>query len=152
LRTGLDTAGSDHFPIFSTIGGSFNTRNVFLYKLKINNKDLMRLSHTLHDNFANLESIISEDTLKAYQQMEYHIKNHLYYSFFPSDSRIPRSCASRKRPPPPPWWNKTCQIAVDERKDTTRKYLTCPSLANFIEYKRIRSNCSKVLKKQKRLG
>jgi len=65
-HTGLDTAGSDHFLIFTTIGGSFSIRNVFLYKLKINKKDLMRFSHTLHDNFANL-SILSEDILKAYQ-------------------------------------------------------------------------------------
>jgi len=101
-RTGLDTAGSDHFPIFPTIGGSFSTKNVFLYKLKINKKDLMWLSYTLYDNFANLKSNLSEDTLKAYQQMEQHIKYYLY-SFFLSDSRFPRSCALRKRPPIPPW-------------------------------------------------
>jgi len=100
-RTGLDTAGSDHFPIFTTIDSNHSTRkNVFLHKLKINKKDLIRLSHSLHDNFINLESNLSEDTLEAYQQMEHHIKEHLY-SFFPPDSRIPRSCVSRKRPPPP---------------------------------------------------
>jgi len=82
---------------------------VFLYKLKINKKDLMQLSHILHNNFVNLESNLSEDTLKAYQQMEQHIKEHLY-SFFPLDSCLPRSRASRKRPPTPPWWNETCQI------------------------------------------
>jgi len=37
-RTGLDTAGSDHFPIFTTIGDNPSTKNVFLYKLKINKK------------------------------------------------------------------------------------------------------------------
>jgi len=83
--------------------------------------------------------------------MEQHIKYYLY-SFFPSDSRLPKSCALRKRPPTPPWWNETCQTAVDEHKVTTRKYLICLSLANFIVYKRVRSSCSKVLKKQKRLG
>jgi len=101
LHTGLDTAGNDHFPIFTTIGGNPSTKNVFLYKLKINKKDLVRLS-TLHDNFINSESNLSKDTLKAYQQLEHHIKEHLY-SFFPLDSHIPRSCVSRKWPPLPPW-------------------------------------------------
>jgi len=53
-RTGLDTAGSNHFSIFTTIGSNFNTRNVFLYKLKINKKDLALLYHSLLDNFNNL--------------------------------------------------------------------------------------------------
>jgi len=103
-RTGLDMAGSDHFPIFTTIGGNPSIKNVFLYKLKINKKDLIRFSHTLHDNFVSLESNLSEDTLKAYQQIEHHIKEHLY-SFFSADSRTPRDCVSPKRPPPSPRWN-----------------------------------------------
>jgi len=30
-RIGLDMAGSDHFPIFTTIGGSFNTKCILMY-------------------------------------------------------------------------------------------------------------------------
>jgi len=33
--------------------------------------------------------------------MEHHIKHHLYF-FFPSDLRLPRSCALRKWPLPLP--------------------------------------------------
>jgi len=140
--TGLDTADSDHFLIFTTIGSYPSSKKVFLYELKINKKDLILLSHILHDSFVNLEFNLSED--KAYQQMEHHIKEYLY-SFFPIDSRIPRSCISRKRPPSLPWWKRVNLQLMSAR--TTRKYLTFPSLANFIEYKRIRSSCSKVLKK-----
>jgi len=60
-------AGNDHFPIFTTIGGSFSTRNVFLYKLKINKKDLTLLYYSLYDNFIHLNSFPSEDTIEIYQ-------------------------------------------------------------------------------------
>jgi len=149
--TGLDTAGSDHFPIFTTIGGNFKIKKMFLYKLKINKKDLALLHHSLLDNLRSLNSILSENSLVAYQQLETKIKQQLY-AFFSSDSRLSRSCALRKYPAPPPWWNDKCQLAIEKRKDATRKCIISPTLTNFINYKHIRSTSSKILKKQKRLG
>jgi len=63
---GFDTLGSDHFPIFTTIGGKFCFRNIFLYKLKMSNKDLALLYQYLLSNIDNLKSNISEDPLVAY--------------------------------------------------------------------------------------
>jgi len=117
----------------------FCTKNVFSYKLKIIKKDLILLCHTLYDNFVNLKSNLSEDTLVAYLQMEQHIKNHLY-SFSLQYCILLRSCVLCKRPSFPPWWNEKCQLAINERKDATRKYLVHPSLANFIAYKCVRSS------------
>jgi len=148
---GFDALGSDHLPIFTTIGGKFCFRNIFLYKLKMNSKDLASLYQYLSNNIDNLKSSLSEDPLVTYTQTEQHIKNHLY-SFFPPKSRLPRSRVLRKRPPPPPRWNENCQKAVDERKKFTRNFLIHPSSDNFIAYKRARSSCSKILKKQKRIG
>jgi len=105
----------------------------------------------LCNSIETFKSLISDNSLLAYTQLESHIKNHLY-SFFPPKSRLPRSRVLRKRPPPPPWWNENCQKAVDERKKSTRNFLMHPSPDNFIAYKRARSNCSKILKKQKRIG
>jgi len=103
-HTVQDTAGSDHFPISTSISSCFNTKNIFLYKLKISKKDLSLLNHVLYDSLKNMKSNLPGDTLEAYQQVEQHI---LLYSFFPSDSHLPRSHALRKRPPPPSWWNET---------------------------------------------
>jgi len=81
-RTSTDAVGSDHFPIVTTIGGNFSSRNVFLYKLRISKKELTQLQLSLHNNFNSLNDTLSEDSLEAYQQLESHIKHHLY-SFFP---------------------------------------------------------------------
>jgi len=80
---GLDALDSDHFPIFTTIGGNFCFKNVFLYKLKINSKDLTLLYHTLSNNLDKLNATLSEDTLVTYMRIEQHIKNHLYSFFSP---------------------------------------------------------------------
>jgi len=80
-RTGLDTANSDHFPIFTTIDDNFSFKNIFLYKLNINKKDLALLYHTLHLQFPEVKDNLSEDTPIAYLQQ--HIKNHLYSFFLP---------------------------------------------------------------------
>jgi len=149
--TGSDTLGSDHLPIFTTIGGQFCFKKVFLYKLRVNSKDLILLCQLLSNSIDNLKSILSDDSLTVYTQTEQHIKNQLY-SLFPSDSRLPRSRVLNKRPPLPPWWNEKCQRAIDERKAVTRIYLKHPTPDNFNEYKRVRSSCSRILKKQKRIG
>jgi len=145
-NTGLDTLGSDHFPIFTTINGNFRFKSVFLYtgKLKINNNDLNTFYHTLCNSLENLKSILSESPLLAYTHLESHIRNH---SLFPPNSRLPRSRVLRQKPLPPPWWNEKCQLAVNERKEAINKYLAHPFPANFIAYKKIRSRCSKALKK-----
>jgi len=152
--TSIDTMGSDHFPVCTTIGDNFYVKNVFLYKLKISNNDLDLLYHSLCnsiDNFKNLNSDISDNPPLAYSHLESHIKNHLY-SFFPPGSRHPRSRSLRQKPPSPPWWNEKCQLAINERKESARRYLAHPSSTNFLAYKRIKSKCSKILKKQKKLG
>jgi len=51
---------------------------MFLYKLKINSKDLTLLQHIFCNNFVNLKNNLSEITLVAYTQMEQHIENYLY--------------------------------------------------------------------------
>jgi len=43
--TDLDTAGSDHFPVFTIIGGTPSKKCKFKYKLKINKKDSCLLNH-----------------------------------------------------------------------------------------------------------
>jgi len=74
------------------------------------------------------------------------------YSFFPPGSRYPRSRSLRQKPPSPPWWNEKCQLAINERKESASRYLAHPSPANYLAYKRSKSQCSKILKKQKKLG
>jgi len=150
----LDTMGSDHFPVCTTIDDNFYVKNVFLYKLRINNNDLDSLYHSLCNSIDNLKNLISDTNDNpplAYTYLESHIKNHLY-SFFPPGSRYPRSRSSRQKPLSPPWWNEKCQSAISERKESVRRYLAHPSPANYLAYKRSKSQCSKILKKQKKLG
>jgi len=104
----------------------------------------------LHDNFINLESNLSKDTLKVYQQMEQHIKENLY-SFFLLTRVFPEATFHANGLLPRPGGMKRVNLQSTNAK-ILRINITCPSLANFIEYKRIRSSCSKVLKKQKRFG
>jgi len=52
----------------------------------------------------------------------------------------------------PPWWNAHCQSAVDERRRITKKYIDSPTISNFQVYRRVRSSCTKTLKRMKRNG
>jgi len=151
LETSSDTLGSDHFPIFTSIESNFKLRSMFLYKLKVNKKDLAMLYHSLSNSLDKLKNILSDNCMLVYTSLEQHIRNQLY-SLFPSKSRTPKSCIIRSRPPTPPWWNDTCQKAVRMRREAISTYLKNPSPENFEAYKRARSICSKSLKKQKRLG
>jgi len=81
--TDSDNAGSDHFPIFTSIYDSFSKKNIFAYKLKISKKDSILLGHNLSETFANLETFISDNISTAYQHFEQHIKQHIYFLFSP---------------------------------------------------------------------
>jgi len=98
----LDTLGSDHFPVLTTIEGNFRLKRVFLYKLNPSSKDLAILYHSLYNSLEQLNNILSNNYLLAYTTFESHIKKHLY-SIFPSKSCQPRSCAIRSKPSTPPW-------------------------------------------------
>jgi len=87
----------------------------------VSNRDVVNRD-TPCNNVENLKNILSESSLLAYTHLELHIRNHLY-SFFPSNSRFPRSRVLRQKPPPPPWWNEECLMAVNERKEAISKYL-----------------------------
>jgi len=150
-NVGLGTLGSDHFPIFTSIEGNFRLRSVFLYKLKASSKDLAILYHSLYSSLDKLKSILSNNYLLAYASVEQHIRKQLY-SLFPSKSCLPRSCALRPRLPTPPWWNEKCQEAIRVRREAIRTYFKHPSPDNFEAHKRARLRCSKILKRQKRLG
>jgi len=151
--TDHDTVGSDHFPIYTFISGSFLKKQIFAYKLKISKKDTSLLYHNLNESISTLESLIANisNFSSVYSTFEHHIKHHVY-SFFPPNARSPRHKVKRIFPSSPPWWNDECQAAVSKRRESTRAYLKHPSLANFIDYKHNRSSCTKILKKQKRLG
>jgi len=147
----FDTLGSDHFPIFTLVEGNFRLKSMFLYKLKVNSKDLAVLHHSLYSSLDKLKNILLNNYAQAYTILELQIKDHLY-SLFPPKSRLPRSSAIRHKPSSPPWWNDKCQIAVEERKKAIREFFKHPSSDSFEAYKRIRLKCSKLLKKQKKLG
>jgi len=106
----------------------------------------------INSTYPILDNIISNDNgNNVYQHFEQHLRQQLY-SFFPPQSRLPKSRVSISVPDSPPWWNEDCQAAVVRRKEATRAYRRHPTLANYLTYKRIRNSCSKFLKKQKRLG
>jgi len=150
-KVGIDTLGSDHFPVHTSIVGNFKLRNVFLYKLKASQKDLALLYHLLINSLDKLRDAILNNYILAYTTIEQHIRNHLY-SLFPTKSCLPRSCAPRSKPSTPPWWNEKCQEAIRERREAIQSYIKHPSPDNFEAYKRARLKSSKILKKQKRLG
>jgi len=87
------TPGSDHFPIFTSIGSSFpKKKNILVYKLKINKKDIILLRHNLCETFAKLKTLISDNIATAYQHFEHHIKQHVYSLFPPGRPiRLPRN-------------------------------------------------------------
>jgi len=97
-RSYTDDTGSDHFPVFTSIGNSFCKESTFAYKLEINKKDMALLRHNLYDSNVNFRSYIFNDTIVAYHQFEQHIKLHLH-AFFPPGSRFSRNCVIRSRPP-----------------------------------------------------
>jgi len=148
---GHDTFGSDHFPIFTSIVGSFKLESRFLYKLNLSSKDLTFLHHSLYNSLVHLKNSLSNSCIPAYTALEQHIRKHLY-SLFPSKSCHPKSYTTRPKPSTPPWWNDTCQEAVNDRRKSIRTFYEHPSTDSFEAYKRARLKCSKTLKKQKRLG
>jgi len=150
-NTGHDTLGSDHFPVFITIEDRFKLKSAFLYKLKVNSKDLVFLQHSLYNSLEHFKNTLSNNYELAYETLEQHLKKHLY-SLFPPKSCQPRSCAKRHKPPSPPWWNEICQQAIDERKKSIRAFFEHPTPANFTAYKQTRLKSTKTLKRQKRLG
>jgi len=66
LVTSQNTAGSDHFPICTSIGGTFIKKHVFAYKIKIDNKKIRILNQKLSASFANFKDNASANTIDAY--------------------------------------------------------------------------------------
>jgi len=141
--TDLDSAGSDHFPVFTVIGGTPPKKCKFKYKLKINKKDIRLLNHNLSVSFDKFADI-SPDTIHAYSQLDNHIKQQVY-SFIPPTARHSRSVVDNGRLRSLLWWKADCQAAMDERKRVTKIYLDSPTLSNFQVYRRVRSSCTKKL-------
>lgn len=53
---------------------------------------------------------------------------------------------------PAPWWTEICDQALQNRKNSMRKYKKDPSLANFINYKKFEVIAKKTFKKEKWRG
>jgi len=89
--TSQNTAGNDHFPVLTSIGGTFIKKCIFTYKIRINSKDISLLNHSLNDSFSNFESNVLSGAINTYQYFNAHIRQHVF-SLFSRESRAPRSC------------------------------------------------------------
>ncbi|XP_018373152.1 PREDICTED: RNA-directed DNA polymerase from mobile element jockey-like [Trachymyrmex cornetzi] len=141
-----DTGGSDHFPI--SIGGSPDLRHIFSYRLALNGRDAKMYYSSLFSSSKEFFKELPEETIEAYEFFADHLKSTAR-SLLP-EKMHPRTVLAPSRRKHPPWWTEECSKAILERRNFAKTYQRCPTLENFLAFKRARAACSKKLYKTKR--
>ncbi|KYN03418.1 hypothetical protein ALC62_05736, partial [Cyphomyrmex costatus] len=91
--TEMDPMGSDHYPVYSTIGGTLLNAKRFLYKIKLSEQQLADLTRTLWRDFAGLRSASSGSCFSPIARYE-HLNNHVVEGareYLPENQRLPRT-------------------------------------------------------------
>lgn len=147
--TDEDTGGSDHFPLNISIDDSLGLRHVFLHKLTLDkSKEKMLYSRLTSTSDAFFREV-PKDAVGAYEFFAEHLRSATR-SLLPEKSHLPRMVPAPSERKHPPWWTLECSKAILDRREAARAYQRCPSLENFLAFKKTRAVCSRRLYKTKR--
>ncbi|KYN10136.1 hypothetical protein ALC57_17731 [Trachymyrmex cornetzi] len=144
-----DTGGSDHYPIQITIGGSLGLRHIFSYRLALNGRDAKMFYSSLFSSSKEFFKEIPEETIEAYEFFADHLRNTAR-SLLSEKMHYLRTVLAPSGRKHPPWWTEECSKAILERRNFSKTYQRCPTLENFLAFKRARAACSRKLYKTKR--
>lgn len=100
----------------------YNLSETYFSDLDINNTEPL----DLYNNFVNILYSIQSETIPKQKT----------------------SCTPKVMRKPAPWWNATCDDAVLKSKQALIQYRTSPSIANFINYKKIDAQKKRTLKEE----
>ncbi|XP_018405952.1 PREDICTED: RNA-directed DNA polymerase from mobile element jockey-like [Cyphomyrmex costatus] len=145
-----DTWGSDHFPISVTLGINPTIRRRYIYKIKLNPRELLNFSSSMDKSYASFANNLPQNPCEAYSSLIKHIVDTALSCSSTTKKSKASSTLIRSDRAAPPWWSNKCQEAIEARRAAAREWRSNPTILNFLTFKRERSKCSKTLYKEKR--
>lgn len=138
--------GSDHFPILIS---SLNTspRNI------VNPSSLLRYNLTNAD-WSEYYNTVENEILRVNDDGNIQLlyENFISAIISAADKCFPVKRSSRTHLSSPPWWDNMCTTAVKRRKEAERLYSCEMTMQNFLNYKLVVAQTTKLLAEKKRLG
>lgn len=142
-----DPRGSDHYPIFISLGGLPLYKCSTRPKIRVNKVKWSVFSTELDQRCLNIE-VNRDNFLQMYDNMIDIIKDSLRVS----GARVPNGDGSddvSRDPPPAIWWTPECSEKIEERRNAARAYRNEISNRSYENYLTVCKTVKKFVDKAK---
>lgn len=139
--------GSDHFPILITFNSLDNIspkRNPPLLEYRTSKADWAGFSTSMDASSLRLPTVTSHNVLNVYSDFNKALIKA-------AKENIPPKIIKKRRISPP-WWDSECSEAVKKRNNMERSLSRLMTVGNYIEFKMIAAQTTRLLRKKKKQG
>ncbi|XP_011883616.1 PREDICTED: uncharacterized protein LOC105570780, partial [Vollenhovia emeryi] len=153
VRIDSDLRGSDHFPLFTSIGQLEPSRNCFKYKIKLSAAESRELRHMLEREQSVFSEALPADPIEAYNYMVSFVLERI--RSIVGDKRSSKGSSTRTNRPehvPALWWSEECDEKCRDRKAALLHFRKSPSASSLNDYRKTAEECAKTLRRYKSKG
>lgn len=149
-----DTLGSDHFPIFTSLGITIPISIFASHKYNLRGIDWSLFSSELHSSIESNSNVLHTDNpISDYDQFVHLVDTtiNLICPQRTTSSNTRHNSSSSKKPfVPAPWWDSKCDEAIKNRKEALKNYKKLSNYSNFLIYKKTEAIAKRTLSEARR--